>query len=144
MKFCTGCRSKIAGSRSTGIIVHYFVVCIYADEIDEIVFKIFDDSPNGVGLMNVFPHKYMIDAEGMFEDVEDALTEKERKDYERLFHSMQLTPSDTARLTELRTKMGAVLLPPQASIAALRLALSGPLVTGSVADHFFTDNRWLS
>jgi hypothetical protein len=163
LKYCTGYHGKIAGSRSTGMAfrgwdddsdlpslastfdagIHHFVVCIYADEIDEIVFKIFDD-PNGVGLVNVFPHKYMVDAEGMFEDVDDGLTEKERKDYERLWRLMELTPSDTARLTELRTKMGAVLLPPQASIAVLRLALSGPLVTGSVADHFFADNRWLS
>ena len=49
---------------------------------------------------------------------------------------MQFTPSDTARLAELRAKMYAVLLPPQASIAALRLA-SGPLVAGSLAEHFF-------
>jgi hypothetical protein len=134
---------SVASSFDAGI--HHFVVCIYADdETDEVLWKLHDDIPEGFGLVNVFPHKYIIDAEGIFENVDDGLTENERKDYERLFRLMEFTPSDTARLAELRTKMYAVLLPPQASIAALRLALSAPLVAGTLAEQFFTDNRWLS
>ena len=69
---CTRQRSaSVASPFDAGI--HHFVVCIYGDEIDEIVFKMFD-GPNGVGPMNVFPHKYIIDAEGVFENVDDGLT----------------------------------------------------------------------
>lgn len=122
--------------------LHHFMVCVYkdGDEIDEITSMVFDDLPRELGLANLIPHKFMVDAEGaIIKTIGDELTQTERADYRRLMSMMQFTPSDTIRLKELRAKMSALLLPPSASIAALRRALSAPLIAGSGADQFFID-----
>ena len=120
--------------------LHHFMACVYQDggEIDEIMRNVFDDISKENGLVNLIPHKFMVDAEGD-KTIGDELTQTEREDYRRFMSEMELTPSDTIHLKELRAKMYALLLPPAASIAPLRQVLSAPLITGSDADQFFID-----
>ena len=65
--------------------LHHFVACVYqdGDEMHQIMRNVFDDIPHENGLVDLIPHKFTVDAEGI-KTIGDELTQTEREEYRRL------------------------------------------------------------
>jgi hypothetical protein len=93
---------------------------------------VIDDPP-----VNIMAHKYMIGPDGKVYAPDYGLTDAEREDYERLGLVLpEWNAAEKARIDEIREKAYPAIVPPRASIPALRRALESP-TPGSRAEEFF-------
>ena len=106
--------------------VHHFTVVVF----------------DGEDLVNIIPHKYLIEPDGSIgRDNFSGLTKEEREDDRRMMLARELTAEDKARLEQIREKMSKVYRPPPESIAALKSALRRDPKAGSPAERLLSQHR---
>ncbi|HEY4846637.1 MAG TPA: hypothetical protein VIH87_02305 [Methylocella sp.] len=106
--------------------IHHFAVVVF----------------DGTEPVNIIPHKYLIEPDGSVgRDNFGGLTKEEREDERRFMTARELTPNDTARLNQIREKLGKVYELPRESIAALKWTLPVRPQAGSAAERFLSQYR---
>jgi hypothetical protein len=120
------CSTPFRPLADVGSGVHYFVVCICAEE----------------QTWNIIPHKYLVEPSGKLgADNFYGWNREEREDFNRLMVAREFKPGEEERLRQIQAKGGPAMHPPRESLYPLVRALPFAPRPDSAAVKDFADWR---